>query len=98
MLRKDLTKRVFGLLTAEYIHSKDRNGHIRWHCICTCGAEKNVLSTHLVSGKTISCGRHIKRNKDRKDWRGYEEISGRIWNQIKRNADGSKGRKKYYSK
>lgn len=94
MLKRDLTNKKFGRLTALFVHSKSRNGHIRWHCVCDCGAEKNVLSTHLLSKKTISCGQHVARNKDRKDWKGFEEISGILWNQIKRGADGSKGRRK----
>lgn len=93
MLKKDLTNKKFGRLTVLYIHSRTRNGHIRWHCICECGIEKDILSTHLSSNKIVSCGRHVKRNKDRKDWRGFEEISGQFWGQIKRGADGSKGRR-----
>lgn len=93
MLKKDLTNKQFGRLTVQYIHSRTRNGHIRWHCICECGAEKDILATHLLSGKIVSCGKHVKRSKERKDWKGYEGISGQFWSQIKRNADGSKGSK-----
>lgn len=93
MLKKDLTGKQFGRLTVLMLHSRTRNGHIRWICRCDCGAETVVIATHLQQGDTRSCGKHVQRNKDRKDWKGFEGISGRIWSQIKRGADGSKGRK-----
>lgn len=93
MKKTDLLGRVYGKLTVTQPHSRDRNGHARWECVCECGKVKVVAATHLVSGKTRSCGCGIPRGKERKQWRGYEEISGQVWNQIVRGADGSKGRR-----
>ena len=33
-----------------------KNRKTMWHCLCTCGIEKDVRSTHLLSGKSQSCG------------------------------------------
>ena len=89
----DLTGKVFGKLTILHLHSRSRNGQIRWLCKCECGVEKDILGLHLNSGKIVSCGKHVKRSKDRKDWKGYEEISGQFWHRILRGANGEKGRR-----
>lgn len=94
MLRKDLTGKIFGRLTVIKVHSRTRNGHVVWTCNCECGAVRNVIATHLQQGHTISCGRHVKKNKDRKDWKGCGELSGRKWGQIKNGANGAKSRRK----
>lgn len=47
----DLTGQKFHRLTAvEYVGNK------KWRCICDCGKETVVLSHHLKSGNTKSCG------------------------------------------
>lgn len=91
-LKKDLTGLKFGKLTVINRHSTTRNGHIRWLCSCDCGREAECLSTHLLSSKTKSCGCSIPTGKDHKMWKGCGEITGRLWGQITRGADGSKGR------
>lgn len=91
-MKKDLTDKKFGKLIARNVHSRTRNGHIRWRCDCDCGGEHFVLSTHLLSGKITHCGCVTYRGPSNKLWRGCGEISGNIWDSIKRGADGSKGR------
>lgn len=56
----DRTGHVFGKLTVlsrgpnrEWPSSRATPS---WDCICTCGAKINVLSSHLATGKTLSCG------------------------------------------
>lgn len=90
----DLSNKKFNRLTALYVHSKDRNGNIRWHCKCDCGKEKDILASHLVAGNIKSCGCAIRFGKDHKQWTGVGDLSGQFWNQIERGANGSKGRKK----
>ena len=85
---KDLTNLQFDKLTAKYIHSKDRNRHIRWHCVCECGNTHDVLSTHLVSGMITHCGCCHHRGSNHKQWTGVGEISGNLWDSIKRGASG----------
>jgi len=53
--RKDLTGQVFGRLTV--VQFVEKVGcHSRWECLCECGQRKNVLGTHLVQQKILSCG------------------------------------------
>lgn len=57
---KDLTGQKFGRLTAlSYTHTK---GYAVWTCICECGKTTSVISTHLITGHTKSCGCLIKEN------------------------------------
>lgn len=51
---KDLTGQKFGNLTAQYKIEKD--GKIKWHCICDCGNECDVITSSLTTNKTKSCG------------------------------------------
>lgn len=52
--KDDLTKNKFGTLQPKYWFRK--NNRIYWHCICDCGAERDVLTSHLKDGHTRSCG------------------------------------------
>ena len=54
--RNCLVGKRFGWLTviAEAGRSKDR--HIRYECVCECGARKVVSGNCLISGKSRSCG------------------------------------------
>ncbi len=56
-------------------------------CKCNCGNEKIVIESQLKSGKTKSCGclRELTGNKHH-SFKGYKDISGEFWNQIKYNA------------
>ncbi len=99
---KDLHGRVFGKLKVLSRHSSTRNGHARWLCLCECGAQVTVLSTHLIQGNTKSCGcakpvfgnRVWKKGSDHPQWKGCGEITGQFWSGIVRGADGSKRRRK----
>jgi len=92
-LKKDLTEKRFGKLTAKYVHSRSRNGHIRWVCECDCGNFHQVMSTHLSSGKIKHCGCDKKNSTEVDQWNGFGNISGNYWNSLQRGANGSKGRR-----
>ena len=54
---EDLTGKRFGRLVA--LRRSERaikSGNVSWVCRCDCGKIKDVLSTDLRSGKTVSCG------------------------------------------
>ena len=59
-----------------------------WLCKCECGKEKEVRGRALIGRLIKSCGCH--RYKWEKintiQWKGYEEISGRYWHNVKRAA------------
>lgn len=52
---KDLTGQSFGRLTARRFMGI-RGGKACWACDCACGNSGEYSSTHLVSGRTTSCG------------------------------------------
>ncbi len=54
---RDLTGQHFGRLTALRCVGRDKHGNAVWLCACSCnGTEREVLSYHLSSGHTTSCG------------------------------------------
>ena len=52
----DLTGLRFGKLVAERPDGKDAQGRIFWICLCDCGQQKRVRSSHLRAGSVSSCG------------------------------------------
>lgn len=55
----DLTGKTFGLWTVLYKSDKrDAGGNVYWHCKCSCGVERDVISASLRNGLSISCGAH----------------------------------------
>jgi hypothetical protein len=60
----DLKNRIFGRLqvikkTDSHV-TKGGNVLAKWLCLCSCGAEKIVLASSLLQGKTKSCGCWLK--------------------------------------
>lgn len=84
---------VYGKLTVIAEHSKTRNGHYKYVCLCECGNTTNILLTHLRQGNTTSCGCDIPAGSSHHQWTGVGEISGNFWGSICRGANGTKGRK-----
>lgn len=82
--RVDLTGKKFGKLTCLERYGKVGR-HITWECLCDCGNKCFPYQTHILRGNTKSCGCLTKINGClHKDWKGYGEISGNIWDGIKR--------------
>ena len=51
----DITNQKFGKLTAiQKVQSK--KGKTYWLCKCECGNEKEIQTSHLMDGRTKSCG------------------------------------------
>lgn len=93
-MKKDLRGKKFGLLSVKEVHSRTRNGHIRYVCECDCGGTSNVLSTHLIQGNTKSCGCLLPRGHTHVMWKGCGDISGGFWyDHVVRSANGGKGRR-----
>ena len=94
MKRINPINEIYGKLKVISEHSKTRNGHYRYTCLCECGNTANVLLTHLRQGNTQSCGCDKLIGKNHPMWTGIGEISGDFWNHhIYRSANGEKGRK-----
>lgn len=46
----------FARLVVTKRNGKDKNNHVLWLCLCNCGKEVVVQSSHLITGHTQSCG------------------------------------------
>jgi hypothetical protein len=63
MRRIDLTGKVFGQLRV-LLFDKIIRGRRYWKCICSCGKETTVQTSHLIGRHTRSCGCiHVKQNE-----------------------------------
>lgn len=60
--------------------------HPAWLCLCDCGNEYITCATPLLRGERINCPECSNKRMSNLMWRGYEEISGHFWGQIKCGA------------
>lgn len=103
----DLTGLVFGRLTVVKFF-KTKNKVRYWECECSCGSISFVSRTHLLSGKTKSCGCLLKekhseeRNNKKPIKHGHSRVGKitrayRTWrNMIQRCANNNNPFYKYY--
>ena len=91
----DLTHKVYGRLTVLEYAYKDKHGHKRWKCQCSCNDKtiKIILGDSLISGLTKSCGclcrertsiSNIGNTNVRKQY--GESSKNRLFDRYKRNA------------
>lgn len=93
-MKKNILDLRFGKLKVIEEHSKTRNGHIRYKCICDCGNIANILGTHLIQGNSKSCGCSVPTGRNHKQWNGFGEISGGFWyDHIIKSSLGTKSRR-----
>ena len=59
-VRANLTGKKFGRLTVVEYAGTNKHNQSMWKCRCDCGSERIVAGRHLVSGHTISCGKHAR--------------------------------------
>lgn len=52
----DLTGQTFNRLTVIGKADIRKSNRVTWHCKCICGNECDVITNHLTSGHTKSCG------------------------------------------
>lgn len=52
----DLTGQKFGRLTVVCRAKNSKEGRAKWHCVCDCGNECDVVGKYLRNGRTRSCG------------------------------------------
>ena len=88
-IRNDSNNRMIGKRFGRLVvlrFTREGNSHHKYFlCRCDCGSEKEVSRTHLVTGKTSSCGCLWQQNK-----REYRKIHGEsktklygVWSGIK---------------
>jgi len=87
---------TYGMLTPYDLIRASRNGKQEWQeyqfvCNCSCGNTVITRAYSIKVGKTQSCGckrKHsIKPGKEHKGFTGYEQISGKSWGRIRRDAE-----------
>lgn len=59
----DITGHTFGRLTAIRRASPPKIKPVKWLCVCSCGQETVVDSSHLRSGHTQSCGCFLRETR-----------------------------------
>lgn len=79
------------ILSIYRVKEKGRKSKIWAKCLCECGKEKDILAVSIKAKRTGSCGcdksRYIKmRGKNSSLYKGYEDISGKLWGAIKARA------------
>lgn len=73
--RKDLSRNVYGELTALYYDeegSGKHKGDAYWKCKCSCGAEKSIRAASLKRGEITTCGNKKihKSGENNPNWKG----------------------------
>jgi hypothetical protein len=90
-IRNDLSGKRFGSLTCIRPTGFFSHSARQWLCECDCGQSHIATANHLVSGNTISCGCSKRRyNNKNIRWKGFGEISGRYFTDLKRGASHRK--------
>mgnify|MGYP003127111493 CR=1 FL=1 len=92
MKAHELKGKRFGHLVVLGKSETSRNGHTRWNVKCDCGIEKTIFATHLVSGKTTTCGSCHLKEKSR-NFQGVGDMPKTYYSSLRRGAEGGKGRK-----
>lgn len=83
----DLTNRIFGYLKVLSKGPTTKSGASTWTCQeMETGIIKNVITSHLLRGKTKSFSYLGRMGKLSNCWSGFEQISGETWYGIKRHA------------
>lgn len=89
--RADLTGMRFGHWTVLSLHSRKRNGSLRWVVCCDCGNEDSKSYTDLMHGRSKSCGcMKIHQGLRSTQWKGCKcgAVSGDRMTSIRNSAAG----------
>ena len=84
---KDLTGQKFNKLTVLYRAKENtKSGNAKWHCICDCGNECDVVGTSLRSGHTKSCGCNIRIHMSElgkeQGFKNIEDLNGQTFGKL----------------
>lgn len=89
---EDIVGKRFGSLVVQRFlksvqHKNQRNFKHYYICRCDCTQEVEIIRTNLITNHTLSCGCKKRRCRSKNPtWKGFGEISGRIWYHIKCHA------------
>lgn len=82
---KDITNNSYGGFTVLKFIGHDKNGCQLWKCKCKCGKIQSITKTNLVHKKP-SCRTCGNKNRIHKSYKGYEDISGTYWAEVRSSA------------
>ena len=73
---KDMTGKRFGRWTVVSLSNiRTCSGGIRWNCLCDCGTVRDISSSSLLAGTSLSCGCILKEwIRKTKRLRPYESL------------------------
>lgn len=100
----DLTGQRFGRLTVVKRSENNKQGSVRWECLCECGNQKIVGGGNLRNGTTKSCGclnkeKTTKRNKSKATHGESRTRLYQTWrNMIRRCKPDSDDSKHYFDR
>jgi len=88
--KHNLINKKFGKLKVISLYPSKNRGRGKsrvWLCLCDCGNKKIVKGNYLKHGTVKSCGciKYLTKNKS-STWKGYGDISGKFFRQIKASA------------
>lgn len=78
--------RLLVIERVENRYTKKGKIKVRYKCLCDCGKVLDIAKTHLIQGRTKSCGCLKSELTSKRSWKGYEEISGQAISHIKCGA------------
>ena len=87
----DIAGKQFHNLTvlnyAGYLLGKNNKHTNLWHCECSCGQKRQIITHNLISGKAKSCGCRRKRLRENNPrFKGKYDISKKVWYSIEKGA------------
>jgi len=82
---KDITKNIYGGFTVLKFIGHNKDGSQLWKCQCKCGKIQSLTKTNLVAKKP-SCRNCGQQNRVSKRYKGYEDICGTYWAEVRSSA------------
>lgn len=92
MLPLDLSGKCFNRLTVIKKHSKNKDGHIMWECLCSCGNKKVIVGSNIYRGATKSCGcLNVERSIKALTKHGYKyKLIYGVWQSMRQRCSNKK--------
>lgn len=77
----------YGWLKVSKLLEIRKNRRKVFECVCKCGNICNIIGSKLINGHTKSCGCYKKIATKKRFFKGLNDISGRYFCNLKKNAE-----------